>query len=265
METNRSVVKCSSFLIEKNLLERTTLSDVIYYFKGQWASGDMNRADRHLAVPAEPGKFVDVDGGWYATGDYGIHLSHHNPTSYFNPQQVPLVAWSLLLSFRTLEARHNDNFSEYERRLLDERSMGLIFWCVSNAPEDPFSKASARPERQSLRKIVRLEIQTGERKSRRALHPNGEDRRGSWSTRLRSQYARRRAVERSLQCELKITCEVNNPFGYGRQLVRMGNGTVRTAFFIPHDTEPAPWWQGENARLAWLASAARIAALLFPN
>jgi hypothetical protein len=54
----------------------------------------------------------------------------------------------------------------------------------------------------------------------------------------------RQAVERSLRFELNVTAEVNNPFGYARQLVRMGDGTMRTAFFFPHDTEAAPWWQG---------------------
>jgi hypothetical protein len=73
----------------------------------------------------------------------------------------------------------------------------------------------------------------------------------------------REVVERSLRFEMAITGEVNNPFGYARQLVRMGDGQVRSAFFFPHDTEAAPWWQGENARLASLAAAARMAAPLF--
>jgi hypothetical protein len=71
------------------------------------------------------------------------------------------------------------------------------------------------------------------------------------------------AVKRSLQFELATTGGVNNPFDYARQLVRMGNGEVRTAFFFPHDTEAAPWWQGEDARLASLAAAARMAAPLY--
>ena len=45
----------------------------------------------------------------------------------------------------------------------------------------------------------------------------------------------------------------------------MGNGSVRTAFFFPHDTEAAPWWQGEDARLASLAAAARMAIPLFAD
>jgi hypothetical protein len=75
----------------------------------------------------------------------------------------------------------------------------------------------------------------------------------------------RNAVERSLRFELAITRELKNPFGYARQLVRMGDGTVRTAFFFPHDTEAAPWWQGEDARLASLAAAARTAIPLFAD
>jgi Glycosyl hydrolase family 9 len=79
------------------------------------------------------------------------------------------------------------------------------------------------------------------------------------------QKAVRLAVERSLRFELTVTSEVNNPFGYARQLVRMSDGTLRTAFFFPHDTEAAPWWQGENARLASLAAAARMAMPLFAD
>jgi hypothetical protein len=75
----------------------------------------------------------------------------------------------------------------------------------------------------------------------------------------------RSVIKRSLESELKLTEEVPNPFGYARQVVRMGNGNVRTAFFFPHDTEAAPWWQGEDARLASLASAARMALPLFSD
>jgi hypothetical protein len=67
------------------------------------------------------------------------------------------------------------------------------------------------------------------------------------------------AVKKSLQHELAVTAEVNNPFGYGRQLVQDKTGNQYTAFFFPHNSDAAPWWQGENARLASLAAAARLA------
>src|SRR5262249_34991277 len=73
------------------------------------------------------------------------------------------------------------------------------------------------------------------------------------------------AVRASLEWELAVTAEAPNPFGYARQLVQTRDGTRDTRFFFPHDTEPAPWWQGEDARLASLAFAARAARPFFAD
>ena len=73
-------------------------------------------------------------------------------------------------------------------------------------------------------------------------------------------------VRRSLEFELSVTGEVPNPFGYARQLVQDGAGKRYSGFFFPHDVTPRTddaWWQGENARIASLASAARLAAGFF--
>src|SRR5262249_32218562 len=72
-------------------------------------------------------------------------------------------------------------------------------------------------------------------------------------------------VRKSLSYELAITSEVNNPFGYSREYVQDKTGSRRTSFFFPHNNDAAPWWQGENARLASLATAARLAELAFPQ
>ncbi|MBB5328733.1 glycoside hydrolase family 9 protein [Tunturiibacter gelidoferens] len=396
-------VRSCGFDIDNDLLERNTLSNVIFYFKGQRASGLMDQADRHLPLPPGQTGFVDVHGGWYdATGDYGIHLSHQNPTSYFNPQQVPLVAWSLLKSYRVLEARHDDNFSEYVRRLLDEGLFGADFLVRIKRPDGSFFESITAPGKDKLpqdRAIGNPNWRTQIKKNasdstehiqsaegphayeasfragggmaiaalalastmpidgdlprttylraaeeafqfldvhnrellndgkenilddycalmaatelyratkqetyrvaadRRAVHlmqrlSTAEGRRNFWRADDGSrpyfhpsdaglpvvsllEYAQiadpasqkhvRDAVERSLRFELSITAEVNNPFGYARQLVRMGDGKIRSAFFFPHDTEAAPWWQGEDARLASLAAAARMAAPLFDD
>lgn len=63
--------------------------------------------------------------------------------------------------------------------------------------------------------------------------------------------------EKLMRHELFVTNEVANPFGYARQFVEHGDGTKENQFFYPHDVETAPWWQGENARIASLAAAAR--------
>ena len=396
-------VSSCSFDIDDDLLERNTLSNVVFYFKGQRASGLMDQADHHLPLPAGQSGFVDVHGGWYdATGDYGIHLSHQNLTSYFNPQQVPLVAWTLLKSYRVLETRHDDNFSEYERRMLDEGLFGADYLVRIKRPHGSFFESITAPGKDKLpqdraignpnwRTQIKKNASDATERMQRAERPEDfeasfragggmaiaalalastmpvdgdftradylraaeeafqfldehnrellndgkenilddycalmaatelyratkqetyraaadrraahlmarlttiEGRRDFWraddgvrpyfhpsdaglpvvslleyaqiATRAVQKQVRD-AVERSLRFELGITGEVNNPFGYARQLVRMGDGKVRTAFFFPHDTEAAPWWQGENARLASLAAAARMAAPLFHN
>ncbi|WP_251106774.1 glycoside hydrolase family 9 protein [Alloacidobacterium dinghuense] len=398
--TDAGPVRSCPFEIESNLLERSTLSNVIYYFKGQRSSGLIDRADSHLRLPHGNG-FVDVHGGWYdATGDYGIHLSHQNPTSYFNPQQVPLVAWSLLKSYLALQARHDDNFSEYERRLLDEGLYGADYLVRIKRPNGSFFESITGPGKDKLPQdraignpnwhtqiktstsdsterigaangphayeasfragggmaIAALAlagtmpeqgdfsratyIRTAEqafqflnahnvellndgkenilddycalmaatelyRATKNQLYRDAANKRANrLMSRLttndafhdywRADDGKRpffhpsdaglpiislleyrqiadatqqeritAAVEKSLRFELAVTGEVNNPFGYARQIVRMGNGQVRTAFFFPYDTEAAPWWQGEDARLASMAAAARMAAPLF--
>jgi hypothetical protein len=68
------------------------------------------------------------------------------------------------------------------------------------------------------------------------------------------------SVKKSLLFQLEITQQVTNPFGYARQFVQDKAGDRRASFFFPHNSDAAPWWQGENARLASLAAAARLAA-----
>ncbi|MGA8940989.1 MAG: glycoside hydrolase family 9 protein [Acidobacteriaceae bacterium] len=403
VRSGSALVRSCMFAIQNDVLERNTLSNVLYYFKGQRASGLMNTADRHLEVPGGKDGFVDVHGGWYdATGDYGIHLSHQNPTSYFNPQQVPLVAWSLLKSYLVLEARKDDNFSEYERRMLDEGLYGADFLVRMKRPNGSFFESITAPGKGKLPQdraignpnwltqiktkasdstehieaaegpyayqssfragggmsIAALALastmpshgdyssaeylRTAEeafdflqahnrellndrkenilddycalvaatelyRASHKPLYLAAADARAkSLMARLTTSgaykdfwraddgtrpyfhpsdaglpvislldYAEiaspakqkqvRQTVERSLRFELTVTGDVNNPFGYARQLVRMGDSAVRTAFFFPHDTEAAPWWQGEDARLASLAAAARMALPFFDD
>jgi hypothetical protein len=75
----------------------------------------------------------------------------------------------------------------------------------------------------------------------------------------------KKAVRLSMDFELAITHEVNNPFGYSRQLVQDTLGNRYSSFFFPHGSDASPWWQGEDARLASVAAAARMAAGLFDD
>ena len=54
-----------------------------------------------------------------------------------------------------------------------------------------------------------------------------------------------------------------NPFLLAKQWVKPVDGDVGCSFFVPHNNETGYWWQGENARLASLACAARRATRYF--
>ena len=71
-------------------------------------------------------------------------------------------------------------------------------------------------------------------------------------------------IKKALDYNLKVTDEVSNPFGYARQSF-LYKGEVKDGFFIPHENETGWWWQGENARLGSLATAAIVGGrLVYP-
>jgi hypothetical protein len=71
----------------------------------------------------------------------------------------------------------------------------------------------------------------------------------------------RACLHQGLRHEVAITLhQPGNPFAYPRQYVLQAGRTGAVQFFIPHDNDSGYWWQGENARLASLASAARRAS-----
>ncbi|WP_433764241.1 glycoside hydrolase family 9 protein [Flavobacterium ginsenosidimutans] len=61
-------------------------------------------------------------------------------------------------------------------------------------------------------------------------------------------------IEKALEYNLAVSNNVPNPFGYARQSF-LFKDKIQDGFFIPHENETGWWWQGENARLASLATA----------
>jgi len=68
-------------------------------------------------------------------------------------------------------------------------------------------------------------------------------------------------IKKALDYNLHVTNEVSNPFGYARQTFAVQN-KIKDGFFIPHENESGWWWQGENARLSSLATAALVGSKL---
>ncbi len=389
------------FAIAKNILEQSTLSDVIYYFKGQRSSGLFDKADHHLLLAGKSTDTIDAHGGWYdATGDYGKHLSHLSFSSYFNPQQVSLTAWGLLKAYERLNKRSGTDFRQYNRRLLDEAMYGADYLVRVHAKNGSFYRSVSAP---GPGKLAKDRVIGAENKSYRIKQSKDQpfnigsednnwrsyqssyrsgggmaiaalamaaayDTSGDYTnadylraaesafdflesnnipmtndgkenilddycalsaatelykTTKKSRYMQaadkrarqllnrlsswgaytdywraddkdrpffhpsdaglplisliyfypfaseevqsmiKKIARRSMDHELAITHEVNNPFGYSRQLVQDTAGKRRSTFFFPHGSETSPWWQGENARLGSMATAARLAAAMF--
>jgi hypothetical protein len=71
-------------------------------------------------------------------------------------------------------------------------------------------------------------------------------------------------IKKALDYNLAVTNDIDNPFGYARQSF-VYKGEVKNGFFIPHDNETGWWWQGEDARLGSLATAAIVGGkLVYP-
>ncbi|GAB4037749.1 glycoside hydrolase family 9 protein [Spirosoma jeollabukense] len=393
------------FTIGKNVLEQFTLSDVIYYFKGQRSSGLLDKADRKSALAGKTGDTLDVHGGWYdASGDYGKHLSHLTFSSYFNPQQITGTVYSLLKSYDQLIKRKGSDFRQFNRRLLDEAMFGADYLVRVHAKDGSFYRSVKAPGPGKLAKdrVIQAEDkayrikqskdqtlastadetnwrkyqvsyrsgggvaiaalamaatyaadQTGDygpadylkaaesafaflekenvamtndgkenivddycalvaatelyKTTKKDSYKQAADRRAqnlvnrlsSWKNykdywraddqdrpffhpsdaglplislvyyyplaSAEMQAKVKQTIKRSMSYELNVTTEVKNPFGYSRQLVQDTLGNRRTAFFFPHGSEASPWWQGENARIASIATAARLCATLFSD
>jgi len=63
-------------------------------------------------------------------------------------------------------------------------------------------------------------------------------------------------AQMAMRYEAGITDDTVNPFGYPRYTWNNPEGGLQNRFFFPHETTVSPWWQGENARLGSLSTAA---------
>jgi len=94
------------------------------YFKSQRCIGQYEEADKSIPfVGHQKNSKADVHGGWYdASGDVSKYLSHLSYANYMNPQQSPLVVWSLALASQAVSLD-----PEVADRLAEEASYGADF------------------------------------------------------------------------------------------------------------------------------------------
>lgn len=107
------------FEIEDDLFFKRTAIAPVNFFNGM---RHINDDDKWLSFYGARNDLVDVSGGWWdATGDPGKHMSHLSYANHFNPQQIPMVVWSMLSS----QADHD--FGNASAAVIDEIDFGLDY------------------------------------------------------------------------------------------------------------------------------------------
>ena len=138
---DRTTGICSeNFEIHEKFSTDFWISDILFYFKGQRCSGYFDQADRALPLfEYRPGFEKDVHGGWYdASGDMSKYFSHLSYANFFNPQQTPVVVWSLLKTFEKFSIADDINSKKLKERLLEEALHGADFLVRMQDPEGFF-------------------------------------------------------------------------------------------------------------------------------
>lgn len=145
-ETNKGIVKSFVFRIQNDIYERHTIADLISYFRGQRSIGQFEKADKKIPLPLGQTGTVDLHGGWQdASGDYGKHFTQLSFSTYFNTQQIPLVAYTLAKSYDALNKRNNENFNQLKRRLIDELLYGADYLTRMKVKDGSFYLSVSAP------------------------------------------------------------------------------------------------------------------------
>lgn len=115
------------FEIGDGLLGPRVISDLLFHIKSQRSSGIWDRADAQ-APRLDDREQRDVRGGWFdASGDTSKYLSHLSYANVMNPQQNPLVTWTVGRAWERYAARGRDDV--FLERLRDEALHGAD-WLV---------------------------------------------------------------------------------------------------------------------------------------
>ena len=126
------------FVIAKNGAVQKNLALLLDGLASQHPIKIYDDRDRHIPFIGGRKGTVDVHGGWSdASGDVGKHLSHLSFANYMNPQQAPLVVWSLLESARQLLLKPG-NDEVLLRQMRKEAAYGADFLVRMQDPEGYF-------------------------------------------------------------------------------------------------------------------------------
>ncbi|MBD5094933.1 MAG: glycoside hydrolase [Subdoligranulum sp.] len=158
VRTDAGMAESSPFQIYGNVLEYTTLSSVMYYFKSQRVTGEYEKIDRCLKFKGPREGTVDLHGGWNdATGDIGVHLTHQTVSGFFNVQQGNLAVFTFYKLIELIEQSSWQYYAIFNRRILDEAAYGANWLMRRRAPSGSFFKAGPLrlPDAYELSEVTR--------------------------------------------------------------------------------------------------------------
>jgi len=115
------------FKISPGIIQKSCLHLLLEGFQSQHPEKKYEDRDNQIQFFGKRKSEVDVHGGWYdASGDVSKYLSHLSYANFLNPQQTPLVVWSMFEVYQNLKLQ--SSFSEkFINDLLTEAFYGAEF------------------------------------------------------------------------------------------------------------------------------------------
>ena len=187
------------FVIGRSLLEHRTLSDVIYYFKGQRASGALDAADRALpfedrrAAPSTPTAAGTTPPATTAS------TSRTCRSRRIQPAAAAADGWALLEAHDLLDAARIP-CPPILKRLLDEAAWGADYLVRIKAPDGSFYRSVSAPGAEKRPRIdesprrpeLRDQDMTDERSAPPSVPRRSAERHSTGRTRVRVELPCRR-------------------------------------------------------------------------
>ena len=137
MTANDKVFASFDFEIGHELLTRRLIPAIANFFEGQKAnSKEELSGDEHVKLFGSE-KTVDLRGGWCdASGDVSKYFSHLAYTNFMNPQQTPLVDWSMIESVESIPGILDE--TRIKDSLIQEAFYGADYIMKSLSPDGYF-------------------------------------------------------------------------------------------------------------------------------
>ncbi|MBI1769551.1 MAG: ThuA domain-containing protein [Bacteroidetes bacterium] len=134
---NNKIYDSFDFEIGKQLLTKRLIPAITNFFEGQKANSKEELSGDEQVKLFGSENTIDLRGGWCdASGDVSKYFSHLAYTNFMNPQQTPLVDWSMIQTVESIPAILDD--TKIKEALTQEAFYGADYIMKSLSPEGYF-------------------------------------------------------------------------------------------------------------------------------